>query len=77
MTMPGRKEIRKQVIKHLQERHVSPDRLATNSWFSANERLTKIELILLRSYLIFHLVHDLGSLVISQLHDLATKANLW
>ena len=75
--MPQRKEISNSVIDRLKEDDINRDERAIHSWFSANESLLKIELVLLRSYLLFHLVHELGSMVISQLQDLVAKARLW
>jgi len=75
--MPRSKQIINSVVTHLKEYETNRDERATHGWFSTNERLSRIEFILIRSYLLFHVVHDLSSLVMSQVKDLLAKAGWW
>lgn len=74
--MPGRKETRNNRIQQLKEHEVSPKN-KSNRWSPPNDSFMKAELVLLRSYMLFHLVYNLGSLVVTHLDDLGHKANLW
>jgi hypothetical protein len=74
--MPGRKGISQNRSEQLQDQEIT-HKSKNNRWPPANESLTKAELVLLRSYLLFHLIYNLGSLVVTQLHDLGSKASLW
>lgn len=75
--MPRPKQTINSVVAHLGEYEPKRDERATQSWFLTNERLSRIEFILIRSYLLFHVVHDLSSIVMSQIKDLLAKAGLW
>ena len=74
--MPGRKETRDNRIDQLQNEEVSPKN-KNNRWSPPNESFMKAELVLLRSYLLFHLIYNLGSLVVTHIYDLGHKASLW